>query len=565
MIGVAAWVGVRGWLASRELQAAAPQASVAQKAIAAGDVATASAAAHGLAKHAASAASLTGDPVWRATEVLPWVGGNLRAVRVLSSSLDEAAGSAIVPLVDLGSSLGVSSFRPQNGAIDLKPLIAARPTADRAQVAMTRASHAVNAIDPTGLAGPIADARTKLASALGTASGITDGLDTTLKVLPTMLGSDGPRNYLVLFQNNAELRAAGGIPGEVALLHAENGAISLGTQASTGDFPHHLDAPVMALPDETGALYGDRPAEYVQDVTMTPDFPLTAQLATAMWTQRFGGTIDGVVAVDPVALSYLLTATGPVAVPGAQPLTAENAVQTLLVTSYTWGDDQAAQDAYFNSAARSAFTAILGGGAKPDALLKGLLRSSQENRISLWSANAAEQKILGKTTLSGLSAVQKAAGPQAYGVYLNDSTGGKMGAYLTTAVDVGAKTTRDDGRSDVSIRVTMTNTAPADAATALPFLVTAGGHYGVPAGDIATNVVVYGPAGAFEGGVEKDGKLVSYQSGTDGGHRVQTLQVSLQPGQSASYTFRFVSAKPKQDAPVVVHTPVMNSIEVGRL
>ena len=564
LVAAGVWVGVRAWLAKGELEAAAPQASVAQKAISAGDVDAAGVAARQLAAHASAAASLTGDPIWGAAEVLPWIGPNLSGVRQLAHGLDEAATDSIVPLVEVGKTVSASSFRPQNGAIDLKPLAAARPTVSKASAAMTDAADAVGSIDSDWLIRPVDDARKRLASALNDAEGITSGLDNAVTVLPSMLGADGPRNYLVLFQNNAELRSNGGIPGEIALLRADHGAITLGTQASTGAFPH-TQTPVMPLPADVLALYGDRPARWVQDVTMTPDFPLTAKLATAMWAQRFGEQIDGVVSVDPVALSYLLKATGPVPVAGSEPLTAENAVQTLLVTSYTWGDDQAAQDAYFNSAARSAFEAVLGGGAQPGPLLQGLARSSEENRIAVWSVHPEEQKVLAATTLAGLAAAQKAAGPEAYGVYFNDSTGGKMGAYLTTSVDIGAKTTRTDGRSDVSVTVTMSNTAPADAATSLPFLVTAGGFYGVPAGVIATNVAVYAPAGAFEGGVQKDGADIGYQAGTDGKHRVQAVQIAIGPGQSSSCTFRFVSADPGQDRPAVVHTPVMNDLEVGRL
>ena len=38
-----------------------------------------------------------------------------------------------------------------------------------------------------------------------------------------MLGGDGPRNYLLVFQNNAEIRATGGLPGSWAEVHAEDG------------------------------------------------------------------------------------------------------------------------------------------------------------------------------------------------------------------------------------------------------------------------------------------------------------------------------------------------------
>ena len=148
-----------------------------------------------------------------------------------------------------------------------------------------------------------------------------------------MLGASGPRNYLLLFQNPAELRATGGIPGAVALVHTENGKISLTQQASSADFPHYTPS-VLELPLETRGLYGNIVGEYLQDVTMTPYFPLSGQLAREMWKRQFGTEVDGVLSMDPVTLSYLLRATGPIALPTGDTLTSDNAVKLLLSDVY---------------------------------------------------------------------------------------------------------------------------------------------------------------------------------------------------------------------------------------
>lgn len=45
---------------------------------------------------------------------------------------------------------------------------------------------------------------------------------------------------------------------------------------------------------------------------MTPGFPSTAKTARATWLDVYGGKVDGVIFLDPVALSYLLEVSGPV-------------------------------------------------------------------------------------------------------------------------------------------------------------------------------------------------------------------------------------------------------------
>ncbi|MET0975194.1 MAG: DUF4012 domain-containing protein [Leifsonia sp.] len=563
VLAVAAWIGVRGGLAKSELEAAADDAAALQSDVLGADVDGAEATAESLVRHTSAAAGLTGDPVWRAAEVLPLLGDDLRAVRVLADQLDRAAEGAIRPLAGLTEAIYAESFRPVDGRIDVRPLVEARPTAHAAALVLAKASSRVDAVESDGLLGPVADARDRLAKALDKGAALSQTLDNALAVAPTMLGAEGPRNFLVLFQNNAELRSAGGIPGAFALIHVEDGLMQLVAQASTTDFSSK-DGPSIAIPDATTAVFGTRPGTYIQDVTMTPDFTVSAAVAKQMWERRFGGTVDGVIAVDPVALSYLLGATGPVALADGSQLTEKNAVQSLLVDVYHRLPSGPAQDAYFADAAAASFSAISAGKADPRALVTALARAGDEHRISLWSTDAAQQAILAGTTLAGLEAAQEAMGPQTYGVYLNDGTGSKIDPYLDVALAVGA-TPRDDGLSDVRVQVTLTSTAAADAGTTYPPVVTGTGFYGVPPGQIATNVTVYAPKGAFDGGLEHDGTRVAYAQQEDSGHLVSSLGVTLAPGESTTLVFHYTSAARGQDAPILLHTPLMRGLTVGSL
>ncbi|MET0783605.1 MAG: DUF4012 domain-containing protein [Leifsonia flava] len=562
VVGAVVWVGVRGWLAKGELEAAAVTAEKLQADIVAGDTAAAGDGADKLVDHTHEAAALTGDPIWALAEIVPVVGPNLSAVRVLSTQLDAAASGAIRPLTGLAQSVFAESFRPVDGRIDVEPLVAARPAAHSARTVLTDAAAAVGAIDDDGLLGPVADAKTSLATALGQAAGLSATLDDALVIAPVMLGADGPRNYLVLFQNNAELRTAGGIPGAFALVHAEDGLLQLVRQASTADFSPN--GPALPAPAAMAAVFGDGMSSHIQDVTMTPDFTVSADLASAMWERKFGGTVDGVIAVDPVALSYLLGATGPVTLADGSELTTENAVTSLLVDVYTRFPDGAAQDAFFAESAAASFKAITGGAADPKALVSALARAGDENRVALWSNDESVQSVLAGTTLAGLDAAQKELGPEAYGVYLNDATGAKMDPYLDVAMAVGA-VPRDDGRSDVTVTVTLTSTAAADAATSYPPVVAGTGFYGVAPGQIATNVTVFAPAGAFDAGVERDGERVEYAPAVVDDRAVSSVGVTLAPGEKAELVFHYTSAEKGQSEPLLLHTPLMKNITVGSL
>ena len=122
--------------------------------------------------------------------------------------------------------------------------------------------------------------------------------------------------------------------------------MSLTRHGTAADFPTTSD-PVLPLSAGERAAYHEQLGTYWQDAGFTPDFPRAAQLWTAHWHQRFPRIpIRGVIALDPVALSYLLTGTGPVQV-GSTELTSDNAVQELLNTPYLTLAPRA-QDVFFD-------------------------------------------------------------------------------------------------------------------------------------------------------------------------------------------------------------------------
>ncbi|WP_166874685.1 DUF4012 domain-containing protein [Salinibacterium sp. ZJ450] len=546
LIAAVAWVGVRGLLAKDELEAAVPLASSIPEQIIGGDPVTAGHTSEKLSGHAASAVSLTGDPVWRAAELLPWVGGNLTAVREVAGIVDQLATDAIDPLVSMAGSIGVDQFKPVDGAIALQPLLDAQPAVSQADVAVKAALQRTRSIDTDGTVDVVSAAVVELEGVVGEAESVTDAINRAVTLLPAALGADGPRNYLMLFQNPAEPRSGGGIPGALAMLHTEGGAIELTEQASSSDFPH-FDEPVLPLPIETEGLYGSIVGEYIQNVTLTPHFAMSGALAQEMWRLQYGTTVDGVISVDPVALSYLLRATGPITLATGDVLTSDNAVQLLLSDVYARYEDPAMQDLFFAAAAAAVFDTVASGQGDPVKLISALAQAGQERRLLVWSSAPEEQAVLEGTTLAGELPVSGDAGAsdatsEWFGVYLNDATGSKMGMHLDVQLGAGQVTCRQDGRPHYAIDVTLTNTAPADAATSLPEYVTGGGWFGVTPGHIKSLVAVYGPTDSQNLGLFVNGVTAEAHPTTDDGHPVTLKEVELVPGESVTLRAMFLGA-----------------------
>lgn len=525
LVSLAVWAAVQLAAAGRELQAAkGALGSIGQ--LIQQDPAAASSALADAGDHLAQANELARVPVVRLMEVLPLVGPQVHAIRTVSAALDSGVNDGIVPLLTAGTA-DLSALTPHDGHFDLAAISAVAAPARSASDALAQASAAVDALQPAELLTPIASAVVEADSALGTAHGVADSVANAAELLPGMLGADGPRDTLLLFQNNAEWRSLGGVASSLALVRAEGGAVSLIDQAASTDFPTYQE-PVLPISDEHYAVFGAKPGRWIQNVTQIPDFTVGAPLAREMWQRERGGTVSAVLAVDPVMLSYVLEATGPILLDSGDTISSDNAVQLLLSDVYQRYTNPADQDAFFASTAAAVFNRLAAGSVDSSKLLSALARAGAERRVLVWSTNDREQQLIETTTLAGQISPSTAQSTN-IGVYLNDGTGSKMDSFLHA--DSSAKWTA----TGLVSTVTLSNTAPTDAGAVLPEYVTGGPATGLPAGTARTVVYLYVPR-SFQIVDARATVEQTQAASVVGEHTVVTWIVDLAPGQSAEFT-----------------------------
>lgn len=164
----------------------------------------------------------------------------------------------------------------------------------------------------------------KLHQAQEVAPLLTAGLE-LMPHLATLLGFEEERTYLLLMQNNHELRATGGFVTAVGLLTLKNGEV----KALAFKDSYEVDNPAVKHPwaPEPMQRYLDIDLMFLRDVNWSPDFPTTAQLARSLYAQNEGVWVDGVVALDLHAVQYLVESMGTLHAPGIQePITGANVV-----------------------------------------------------------------------------------------------------------------------------------------------------------------------------------------------------------------------------------------------
>lgn len=521
-----AWCGWQVAQTYRDLAAARQDAAALQDAVSRRDHAGARVALDALVRQTGSAAERTSARTWDVLVRLPVLGDDAQGVRTTSEVLSDLSRDGLAPVVD--SLPDLDALTPRGGRLALDAVARLQAPVQRSAAAFATADARLAAEDPSGYDPRWRSQFRDLRQQVAAADEALRAAARAVRVLPSMLGADGPRRYLVIVQNNAEVRATGGLPGAVVVVEAVDGQVSLAGQLAAASLPE-ADAPVLPLTAEEQQVYGAQMGTWFLDANFTPDFPRAAELWRARYEQ-VAAPVDGVVAVDPVTLGYVLEATGPVTAGGLE-LTAENAASTLLNTVYLQIADPFAQDRVFQDVAEAVFTRVTTGMAAPDVLLA---RGAAERRVLVHSFHAPEQRVLDGTVVAGALPTGQAGDPHV-GVYLNDNTGSKMSYFLRTAVDARASRCVRDIQT---VRATARFRSDAPSAPPLPDSVTGGGLYGFPPGDQLVAVRLYGPVGGTVDGVELDGEpLEPVQAATHEGRPVVTAFVYLKPGDGVELTW----------------------------
>lgn len=135
-------------------------------------------------------------------------------------------------------------------------------------------------------------------------------LENTVDSFPFLLGFEGKRQYLVLFQNNMELRPGGGFIGSYGMLSLDRGRVIsfkvYDVYDADGKLTTHIEPP-FALRRYLGSSNW-----FLRDSNFSIDYVENAKQAKTFLKLETGESVDGVIAVDTGFLQNILAAIGSV-------------------------------------------------------------------------------------------------------------------------------------------------------------------------------------------------------------------------------------------------------------
>lgn len=460
---------------------------------------------------------------WRVLAHVPVMGRAVREVQAVTRAVAVTSGRVLPPLVELD--LG----GPRAGRIDTAPLRAARQPLSRAVAELAAARRDLRAAPTSGI-GRVVAARLELDDTLTRLARSLREARVASEVVPELLAGD--RRFLLVVQNNAEMRATGGLVGAYGVVEVHDGRVRLGRFGPNQDLVDPA-VPPLDLGTDFDQRYGRfQAARTWRSANLTPDTPTAGRLLASLWRQQTGEAVDGVLLVDPVGLARVLRATGPVRLADGTRLTADNAVRTLLVEAYARFPREldADRNAYLQQAARAVLDRFVATPASP-RWARAVAGAATSGHLQVWSAEPALQGLLEQSVAGGALGAQ---GPYLQ-VVTQDVGGSKLGPYLRRAVTYVGSSTGEavdlgDGPVDEEqavITVEMANQAPAR----LPEYVTLRpDDPRAPTGQAKTWLSVYLGRGATLLRATLDGRPVQVQTGSERGLAVFSVFVTTDRG-----------------------------------
>ncbi|CAN2242318.1 DUF4012 domain-containing protein [Candidatus Planktophila dulcis] len=385
-------------------------------------------------------------------------------------------------------------------------------------------------------------------------SPIRDEVVATIKASSWLVGADAPKRYMIAFQNSAEARGTGGILGAFAIIDLNKSALTVVRTGSNAVLYSLKDVPVK-VPAEFTKLYGKNPA-ILQNSNLSPHFPYGAEIWMGLWKKQFGEQLDGVIAVDPSSLSYVLKATGPITLASGEIITSENVVAETLQKAYKrYEKDNNARKQYLVDIMNAAASKITSGQFSKVEMAKAIKRGLIENRILLYSRDQEAQKELSTVRLGGFLSKDP---NNEYRAVIQNIDASKLDYYLKRSVVVETKSCKNIQQTQV--RVKLTNTLK--SGVGLPAYVLTRADKGKPA-DLVTGqhrfkLFIYGPTNAKLVSVLRENREDGLGGGsTERGRPIYVADVDLAPGESEELLANFAGGVGNisfVDQPLVIPT-----------
>lgn len=482
-----------------------------------------------------------------------------RLVPVVSQHL-RAADVAAAQGVGLSSAAGLMieeapfrELRASSGRIDLSPVVQMQSLLETTTAQLADAQVAIADVDSRWLVPSLRRSLADLGAELSDAATQTDLAAHAVQVLPRMLGNEGIRRYFAVVTNPAETRELGGFVGAYAVIEVSDGQLRLVESGDNNQLIDRTRSTGVALADPSG--YPEwyttlsKIEEFPQNLTASPSPEIVASAAIELFPEIAGGSIDGVLMLDPYAIEALIGLVGGIEIvrgDGADVfLDATNTADFLLREQYLQFDDNAERNDLLVDAMTASVDALLSmelpGPERLGAIFGPLARGG---RLQLVTTDDAANGFLRRVFL--LRPFPQPTDADFISVVQTNGAANKLDAWLERSIDHAVRYDPATGDTRSTVTVTLSSNASAE----LPLQVRGRPGRATEPGQMRIQLSLYSALRASA--VAIDGTGAPRATVDELGYERNQVSVIVNPGETVTVTFELIGRTPTGGYELVV-------------
>ena len=354
-------------------------------------------------------------------------------------------------------------------------------------------------------------------------------VDRASAILPGLTSlANGPRRYLVVAANNAEMAAGAGLPLAVATVDINHGTPAFADWKWSGDLPIPGDGVPMTA--ELASLWSfASPNGDLRRALVSPRFASTAPLLAREYEAATGTKVDGVVLIDIVGLQRIVAASG--RTEDGTSLAATQIIPELLHDQYIAvdgtliGSHQQREEKLSGQAAQAA-ALLLAPTTDPLKLIRGLADAVAGRHVLMWSAFANEQQAFAALGAAGELTDHSVM------VNLQNVASNKLDWFARLSSSLSVERLAN-GDQHVTVQVTIVNNVPDGEPAYVAGPSSAARHYGQYVGYLTLHV----PGAATDVHLGSASPVIV--SGPDGPTRLIGQIVAIEKNRTYQVTFHF--------------------------
>lgn len=271
-------------------------------------------------------------------KIIPFAGGYYSDVEHLSKAASHGIDAGIItsdtliPYADVLGLKGGSSFTGGSAQDRIRTAVQTMskvvPEIDKIEAKLVLAQEEMEKVNPKHY--PNIGKLKQVRAQLQEVKDITDGAVVAvkegkplIKALPQLLGEDGTQKYLMLFQNDAELRPTGGFLTYYSVFKVEEGIITVDSSSDIYD----LDNSIPSHPRADDIIIKYLPkvnTMNIRDINLSPDFIVSMDEFNKMYEDSSRYTeVNGIIAIDTQFFVNIIRILGEVQASGLT-FTADN-------------------------------------------------------------------------------------------------------------------------------------------------------------------------------------------------------------------------------------------------